>query len=444
MGDINKNQHKPDNRKLLVGILIFVVALALRIAYVNTVIVDHPIRADAAQYLRLAYNLVYNDSFSLAENAPFTPSIYRTPGYPIFLAIGLKLYNNLDSFYKCILNTQALLDSFSVLFIYIIGIRMLPLAFAILAGLLAAISPHLIAATGYLLTETLFTFFLSLTAFVSISALKNKNIALFALTGLCCALSALIRPVMLLYPVALLFIAWRILPSRINLRFASFLLVGFMTAWGPWQIWKTQNFNPNDVDLMPFNFAFGIYPDLIYKDPKFKGYVYREDPEYDKFSVSFKKTLPVLFERAKKEPSKYLKWYLWDKPKMFWQADNNVQASGGAFIYAVESSIYHKNVAAYYSLFTIMEIHPYLIILCMGATAFFLLQLKRNESNFIEGYICVSLIVYFTLIHTILTPLPRYSYPVIPYAYLLACFTIFLSSSWIKPFFNNWRKPELK
>lgn len=418
-------QQKLDDRRLLIGLLIFIVALILRLAYVNTLVIDHPIRADAEKYFHLAYNLAINHSYSLANTAPFISSTYITPGYPLFLTIGMKLFANFDAFYRFILNFQALIDSVSVVLIYSISVRVMPVLYAGLSGLLVALSPHLIAATGYFLTETLFTFFLILTIFFSVLALKNKSIYLWVTVGLLCAFASLIRPVLLLYPAVLIIIQWRLSKDDSTLKWAGYLLLGFILVWSPWHFWKSQNFNANEPNLAPAAFALGIYPDFIFKDPKFQGFPYRDDPDYEDFSTSFPKTISVLLERAQQEPAKFVKWYVWGKPMMFWQADNNMAAAGGPFIYDVETSMYHKIRATTYTLFAIMKLHPYLIMLCMVSVVFFLREFLKKSQNFIEGYVCSALILYFTAIHTVLAPLPRYSYPVIPFAYLLACFMLY-------------------
>jgi len=125
------------------------------------------------------------------------------------------------------------------------------------------------------------------------------------------------------------------------------------------------------------------------------------------------------------EPWKYLKWYLWGKAKTFWQPDNNLAAAGGPFIYPIIVSRYHKSNAWAYSLIGIFFIHSPLVIMSfIAAVLFFALFLKRDSAN-IEGYVFSGLIVYFTFIHSVLAPLPRYSYPVIPYAYTLGIFMIY-------------------
>lgn len=46
--------------------------------------------SDAAQYLTLAANLASGNGYSLWPSAPFDPDVYRSPGYPLFLAFLMK------------------------------------------------------------------------------------------------------------------------------------------------------------------------------------------------------------------------------------------------------------------------------------------------------------------------------------------------------------------
>jgi 4-amino-4-deoxy-L-arabinose transferase-like glycosyltransferase len=425
MNDSIKRDQTETKKEVYLGVFIFIFALVLRLAYVNTVEVEQPIRADAEKYFHLAYNLAFNKSYSLSESAPFIPSTYITPGYPMLLASGLILNIDFNSFYSLILNFQALLSSITVLFFYLISLRFLPLIYAVLTSIVIIVSPHLIAASGYVLTETLFIFYLVLTTYLSIQALKKKTVLWFLLTGIVCGFASLTRPVLLLYPIIPIIILWRFVPIRDLLKLTTALMIGFLLVWSPWQIWINQHFNANEPNLGPASLSLGIYPDFIYKDPELRGFPYRDDSDYDRFSKSYSATIDVLTERAKQEPWKYIKWYLFGKPATFWQANNDLAAAGGPFIYPVITSRYHKSSAWLYSMIGVFKIHTSLVVLSFIASIMlFIFFLKRNET-YIEGYIFGGLIIYFTLIHTILAPLPRYSYPVIPYAYVLGIFMIY-------------------
>ncbi len=167
-----------------------------------------------------------------------------------------------------------------VLLIYAMALRLLPVAFAGIAGLLVALSPHLIASTGYFLTETLFTFYLVLATWLSVQALQHKQLRWFVLVGVVAAFGALTRPVLALYPLVVILLLWRFAARAEWLKLSAAVVVGFALLWSPWQLWKSQHFNTEEAALGPASFALGIYPSLIYKDPAMRGRPYADDPTY--------------------------------------------------------------------------------------------------------------------------------------------------------------------
>lgn len=75
---------------------IFAVAFALRLLWWSAAVFigDYDFQTtDSHQYLRAARNLLAGHGFSLAHEAPYTPDMFRTPGYPAFLLpmVALKL-----------------------------------------------------------------------------------------------------------------------------------------------------------------------------------------------------------------------------------------------------------------------------------------------------------------------------------------------------------------
>ena len=81
--------------------IIFIAALLLRFAYIASLEIDNPIRADAFNYFTLAYNVVVNGAYSLSTSEPFVSTTYVTPGYPLFLASVLSISKGVDFFKLC-------------------------------------------------------------------------------------------------------------------------------------------------------------------------------------------------------------------------------------------------------------------------------------------------------------------------------------------------------
>jgi 4-amino-4-deoxy-L-arabinose transferase-like glycosyltransferase len=425
----------PQQNSRYLGLFLFLLALVLRLSYVNTVEVDEPFRADAGKYVTLAANTVYEHSYSVAASEPYVASTYITPGYPLFLAAVMNFVADREGLISAVLNLQALLGSVTVLLIYAMALRLLPLAFAGTAGLLVALSPHLIASSGYFLTETLFTFYLVLAAWLSVQALQHKQLSWFVLAGMVAALGALTRPVLALYPLVVVLLLWRFSARTEWLKLSAAVVVGFALLWSPWQLWKSQNFNADEPSLGPASFALGIYPDLIYKDPEMRGRPYADDLTYNSFSTSYSATWQVLKERAAQEPAQYLQWYAFGKAAMYWQPSNTVAAVGGPFIYPIITSRYHKSDAWRVKLVAMFNLHTPLVLLSLLAGVVSLVAFCRQQVAYQEVCLFSGVLAYFTLVHMVLTPLPRYSYPVIPIAYLMGCYGLY----WLVNYVKQWR-----
>jgi 4-amino-4-deoxy-L-arabinose transferase-like glycosyltransferase len=419
-----------ESRKLIVGLIIFVISLGVRLIYVNTTVIDTPIRADAAKYYTLANNLLNHGVYSSNKGSELTPETAITPGYPLFIASLMSIHpDNPRVSYLLILNVQAVLGAITVLIMYIIGLLFLPAWAAIAAGLLAALSPHLIVMCGYVLTETLFTFLFTLAIYIVMRACTNNMPALFLVFGLLSGCAALVRPALVLFPFFVA-IGFLITPqlSKAGRKAASFIIPGFLVIWLPWAYWEYQA--AADVapkySSMAASLALGIYPDLIYKNPQLRGFPYAEDPTYTEMSKNVWNALGVLKHRAGEEPAKYLYWYLLGKPYTYWSWDTIV-GQGGPFIFPVISSMYHRNKIAFASLQLSRAMHPFLL-LAAGFSCIYILIKYISGKNISENIFVITLIastlLYFTAVHTVLAPLPRYAVPVYPMLYLLAMFGI--------------------
>jgi len=73
-------------------------------------------RADAVDYYDYALNLSRYVTFSKARPGEEPPSSdsFRDPGYPVFLAVWMRIYDQWDTWYAAVLLSQALLSSLTV------------------------------------------------------------------------------------------------------------------------------------------------------------------------------------------------------------------------------------------------------------------------------------------------------------------------------------------
>jgi len=214
-------QAHPD---LVAVLLILLVALTLRSAFAFRV--PAFVTKDSIEYVEPALALVDREPFGLAQR--------RTPVYPIVMAGSVALFGR-DLL--AITFAQHLLGIGTAIFTYGIGRLAFGRAAGLLAGLAAALSSPLLIYEHYLITESVFTFFLILSMLLLVAGLKTERGAYFAAGGLALGMAALTRPVgqavLVALPLAAIFVFRRWRPSIV----ASALAVGcFALLVVPWAI----------------------------------------------------------------------------------------------------------------------------------------------------------------------------------------------------------------
>jgi 4-amino-4-deoxy-L-arabinose transferase-like glycosyltransferase len=196
-------QRHPD---LVAILLVALVALTVRSAFAFRV--PAFVTKDSIEYVEPALALVDGGQFALAQR--------RTPVYPIVMAGSVALFGR-DLL--AITFAQHLLGVGTAIFTYGIGRLAFGRAAGLLAGLLAglgaALSSPLLIYEHYLITESVFTFFLILSILLLVAGLRTERMAFMAAGGLALGLAALTRPVgqavLVALPIAALYVfrSWR-------------------------------------------------------------------------------------------------------------------------------------------------------------------------------------------------------------------------------------------
>ena len=412
----------------VVAVTIFVLALGFRLLYVEKTDVYNPIMKDAREYVSYAVNLTEHGIYSRNLVPEPRPDAYVPPGYPLFLTAILKTSRNFDSAYMKVLTFQALMGAITAVITFAMGLRFLPFWLAAGGGILTAISPHLITVGSYLLTETLFIFLLTAAFLILMLAVNPTNPFLFLCASFVMGLASLVRPSLLLFPIFILpvvFFYWK--PSK-RWLIAVLLVVGTTAAWAPWSLWSHINVPPEKrkSGLAMSSFVIGMYPDLTHKSPRLKGFPYREDADYSRMTKDLHFALKSLWQRASQDPFTYIRWYTLGKPMMLWSWDI-LKGQGGVYIYPVRTSLYKTNPVASATLVGMRNLHPVLLLMSLVGFVGLIISMKSGggdkDRNFI-GLLIFSLLIYFTLVHTVLNPLPRYSIPMRPLLYLGALFSL--------------------
>lgn len=433
------------NATIVLLVVIVLSGFFFRLGAVQNSKVDKPIRADAGQYTAYAYNVklhgIYSHQISTIANPDTrpTPDAYRPPGYPMFLYLFTKS-RSLGEFVDSITHTQAILSTLSIIFVYLIAAPLLGRIGALTATLLTALSPHLINMNIYLLTETLFTFVLLVIFTVASRRTETNSLITWAIVGVLIGFAALIKPTLQYYAVFMaVFIA---LSGKIKKpgRAGIILFAGFISVFSIWLIRNAVVMDSlSDPTLTIRTLQSGMYPELMFENrPETVGMGYKFDPDNEVIASSLNNVISAIIRHITEEPVKYLGWYL-SKPLFFFQW-NIVNGMGDIFIYPTLSSPYFSE-AIYKGEHQLMHtLHNTLIYLSLVGCllAWIPGRISRlDEKQAFVARLISTVYIYFILVHTAGTPLPRYSIPIRPISYILAVLPIVITVSLLKVKFTN-------
>lgn len=209
--------------------IIFAVALVVRVAYVFFIDGSYALDVgDQAAYDRIARVWL--------EEGKFMPgSSYRPPAYPVFVAGVYWLFGVSRQTVELV---QAILGAVTVLLVVQLGRRLCSPIAAALTGWVTALMPVLVHFVAQLMAETIFTTLLVLLLWIVVRDDQGKNIWSAVWVGALVGVGALMRPNVLLLPVALV-CWWRwgtCLPTRKAVARAALCLTVAMVTILPWSI----------------------------------------------------------------------------------------------------------------------------------------------------------------------------------------------------------------
>ena len=434
--------------KELLGVALLVAfALAVRLEFQAETITDNPLRGDASLYYSAAYNLHHYGAHSI--DAPSTvPPTTRTdlaPGYPLFLSLFVADGPSWPvDFLRIVRNIQVAFGTLIVLFTYVIARQSLDRLWALVAALLSAISPHLIAIQEYILTESLFTFVMMLGVLVLLLAWTRERPWLALPGGILIAASGQIRSISL----ALAFILMPVLlvaprpsvPSRRSSRLlgAGLALAGVLIVGGAHRLFVHEAvLNTEAVQTAPEQFVVFATPmDYLRAAMRPTNFMVagashieaiNRDPAW-KFSTT------ASFREA---PMAYLKWNLGGKLFYIWHFDNSY--NGDVYIYPMTRTGFQENPVLGLLHGTMRALHWPLFGLAAAAPIVLLARARRRWNARDRSLLVPTLgFVYFIGVIAIVSWLPRYSIPARPFSYILAAATLSWAVAWAREHGRNW------
>jgi 4-amino-4-deoxy-L-arabinose transferase-like glycosyltransferase len=164
----------------------------------------------------------------------------RTPLYSLWLA---AVYVFSAGSYAAVPYAQSLLGVLAVALTYVLGRRQFGPATGLLAALMAAMTYPLLHQSLRLLSEVLYTPLLLVVTLALAAAVDQPRRGRFAQLGTWIGLSNLVRPTLLLFPVFLLPIFWRLWGRRHGLRLGLIALGLSLLVVSPWIAYNYDRHN---------------------------------------------------------------------------------------------------------------------------------------------------------------------------------------------------------
>lgn len=393
-------------RGVLVGIVV-VVALLLRVAFVTTAKVQNPLRADAGQYAQYARNLCEHGVHSLATTTPPPPDSFRPPGYPLLLAL-CRWVGGESGWHALAVAVQVALGSLTVLLAYRLARQFVGFGPALLAAALTALSPHLVVSSAYVLTECVTAFLVAL-AFRLLLGARSEVRRLLAAAAF--GAVVLCNETLVVLPLA---VAW-VLQRHGRRQALGWLAVALLPFLG----WAVRN------QLQPLalrggerataSISHGSYPGMVFRDPRWFGFPYREDPAQPAFGSSWAGLVDVLGPRIAERPLRYASWYLLEKPVWLW-GWSMVQGRD-VLIYDVADSPYERQPVMRTTHAAMRWLHAPVMLLSFATACVVLWRRRQVEVGRVT---LAAAVAVATLAYVPVIPDPRYLQPVRPLVFVLA------------------------
>ena len=399
----------------------------------------NPIRGDAAQYYTYAWNLANHGVFAMdvAGSNTLHPDNYRDPGYPIFLAVCMKLFGTGETWYAIVLLCQALLGALTVVMTMQLGKHWLPTGWVITSGLLMTVWPHSITISGYLLTETLFGFLCALGLLLLARSCARNSTWLAGIAGLVLGAAALTNAVLLPFGTLLAgWLAWRKLaPGKLCLALA----LGALLLPGTWAIRNAQITHPATVNdsstaRAKQNFVQGAWPsyhdeyrDFIFGDgatrARARNTLHAVDEEYALLRDAPILGIKAIMRRFSQHPWRYVVWYLIEKPKELW-GWSIVVGQGDIYVYPTANSPFQTSLpwVALAAVCHTLNL-PLMILALIGsliAWRYYHALPLTNPTGQAMLIATTCLLIFITLVYAALQAEPRYSIPFRSFELLLA------------------------
>ena len=215
--------------KMIIGMLVLL-RIILFVFFVTAE--GQYIEEDSGYYIWLADILREHHVFSQDSKPPFIPQVFRTPGYPVFLAL-IKSLGMISPYW--VVFWQELIYGASCFVFYHFAQKIFTKSVTRAGLIFLLLEPGGLATPKMVLSETLFLPFFLAGMLAIAYYLRDKNWRYLMLAGFLMGLGAFVRPAIVYFPllVAFVLLFCNLQNGKKYLHITLFLLV-FVLSISPW------------------------------------------------------------------------------------------------------------------------------------------------------------------------------------------------------------------
>ena len=381
-----------------ISFVLFVLAFAVRASYASLKLWWS---SDSDEYLTLARSIAFHHSFSLTTG----PTALRPPLYPFLIA---TVWWTESAPVTVVILVQVICGAATVVLVYLIAGGRFSHRVALLAALGATFAPMTVHYTAVILSETVFTFLITLGFFWWG---RNRGVA----GGVVFGLAALTRITILPFLGGLLLLSL-LPPWRQQRRLYVLIFVSAMMIASVWVIRNAvvfKRFILIQSRSYGVNFFAGTIETQLYGDDVWtkvnKEIISNTDKAQDDADHD-RKFVQLAIDRIKKDPSQYLRTRLKQYPRLF--------LDSGDYLLGSSNVTFSAAIQERRPLVIITKISFMLANIATFASAICGIVLERRRLVSLSHIILFP--VFLSLIHLPMWIESRYMLPMMPLVLILA------------------------
>lgn len=376
--------------------LIFLLSLAVRIAYVVRLSPQN-LSLDSYDWINIAENIAAGNGFA---------DTWRPPGYSVFLSIIFLLFGKSVVIIRII---NSVIGGLTCVTIFFIGKKIFSSAAGKIASLLLCFYPYLIAYAGDLLSETFYTFLISIAVFFILICVEKPNLKNSIITGIIFGVTALVKATILPF---------------------------FLFACG-WLWWKTKKIKTGLyagiftlITISPWTLRNFIHYDrFILISPGYQSLWIANNDHTMILETSGERDKPMAENYVTPRQQEILKLPRMESERIFKQeAIDWIKNNPGKFKWLVKRRLIH-----FWRLYPMMAYKWQKIAATVTSGIYIPLcfvGIILSIKNFSKTSLLIFLFIVYTLVHLPFAVVLRYRVPIDPYIIILASYTIHFI--WIK------------